>query len=486
MCTNIKPVRNPYTGKVIYAKCGECPSCQLDRAKRQLVRLVNTNMKDRFNLFFSLTYDNNHVPYVKLSDLDFGVEVPVYRQCDSKYVQPKGLSFPYLRHKFGEYQIDAFTLTSKADYRRLKLTKSLPNPVDMKLGEVVAVCCNQDFSKFIKRFCINFYRATGKKIQSADRSFGYYRVSEYGPTTFRPHFHVLFTFASDLRPYYEQIKAAIVKSWPMCNPDEFSNKEHGIQEAISPNDYISKYTCRPADMPKALQVAHIRARPSFSTFIGRDNVQFNGDHFLACIANKAMEYVSPKRLSSGLSVLTSLCLPRYVTRWFIPAIKSAYKFTDGEIEGLCRNPESCLPLLFSKGYTYDEYKSLVNNINIRKARICLSDDMFAQMVVEFRRITRSHVMASQFNDDQMLYPDLYYDNLFDSHDERRLPLMRQGYKNINETPNRMAIEQPKIDEYNANQKQRKIFSMFSSRRAIQNIRNQKWFNFKFDCLCPVS
>ena len=112
--------------------------------------------------------------------------------------------------------------------------------------------------------------------------------------------------------------------------------------------------------------------------------------------------------------------------------------------------------------------------------------MYAQMVVEFRRITRSHVMASQFNDDQMLYPDLYYDNLFDSNDERRLPLMRQGYNNINETPNRMAIEQPKIDEYNANQKQRKIFSMFSSRRAIQNIRHQKWFNYKFDCLCPVS
>ena len=478
MCTNIKPVRNPYTGKIIYAKCGECPSCQLDRAKRNLVRLVNTDTKNRFNLFFSLTYDNNHVPYVKLADLKHNVEIPIYRQCISRYIQPKGFTSPYLRHDFGEHHIDSFTLTSKADYRRLRFTSSLPNPVNMKLGEITAVCYNQDFTKFVKRFCINFYRATGKKIQSANRTFGYYRVSEYGPTTFRPHFHVLFTFSSEFRSYYEQIKATIVKSWPMCNPDEFSDPDHGIQEAISPNDYISKYTCRPSDMPKALQVAHIRPRASYSNFIGCDNVQFGSSHFLACIANKAMEYVAPKRLSNGCSVLFNFQLPRYVTRRYVPSIKSAYKFADWEVERVCRNPESCFPLLFSKGYTLDDCVSLCHNIALRRSRTGLSADMYAQMVVSYRRVCRSHTMAAQFNDDQMKYPDLYYDNLFDSYDERRLPLMRQGYKDINKTPNRLSIEQPKIDEYERNQKQRKVFSMFATRRSLQNINNQKWFNYR--------
>ena len=66
----------------------------------------------------------------------------------------------------------------------------------------------------------------------------------------------------------------------------------------------------------------------------------------------------------------------------------------------------------------------------------------------------------------------------DSYDERRLPLMRQGYKDINKTPNRLSIEQPKIDEYERNQKQRKVFSMFATRRSLQNINNQKWFNYR--------
>jgi hypothetical protein len=68
----------------------------------------------------------------------------------------------------------------------------------------------RDIQLFFKRLIQNIRRITNEKIH-------YYVVGEYGPTTFRPHFHILlFHNSKELR---QSIRQFVSKSWRFGDSD---------------------------------------------------------------------------------------------------------------------------------------------------------------------------------------------------------------------------------------------------------------------------
>ena len=86
MCLYQRYIKNPYTGKDVYVKCGHCNACLQEKAARRTSRIRNNVCSGQTALFVTLTYANMFVPYVRRSDLkSFEFSVPVYRDASIKY-----------------------------------------------------------------------------------------------------------------------------------------------------------------------------------------------------------------------------------------------------------------------------------------------------------------------------------------------------------------------------------------------------------------
>ena len=68
----LHPIRiyNKYLGKYIFVPCGKCESCRNIHAHGWISRLVQESQKHKYNVFFTLTYDEQCLPrFVKKDDL---------------------------------------------------------------------------------------------------------------------------------------------------------------------------------------------------------------------------------------------------------------------------------------------------------------------------------------------------------------------------------------------------------------------------------
>lgn len=82
MCLYKRYIKNPYTGKDVFVKCGHCNACLQEKAARRTSRIRNNVSSGQTALFVTLTYANMFVPYVRRSDLkSFEFTVPVYRDA---------------------------------------------------------------------------------------------------------------------------------------------------------------------------------------------------------------------------------------------------------------------------------------------------------------------------------------------------------------------------------------------------------------------
>ena len=122
-CESPQRVYNKYSNEFLYVGCRKCSSCLNKRSIQWIERIEKECKLHRYSVFFTLTYDNDHLPYYSLTfnDDKCKYELTSNRVCDSGKV---------LFERFNDVSV----------------------PVTHFDGKVIPYPCREDIKLFFKRF----------------------------------------------------------------------------------------------------------------------------------------------------------------------------------------------------------------------------------------------------------------------------------------------------------------------------------------------
>ena len=181
-CLNPRRIMNPYTREMMTVPCGHCKACALTKCNHLALWCNMESKCHKYCLFVTLTYANRFIPRLKVVDnLD--------RLCGRDCVDENGEILTTLDMSPDKY--DAFM-------KKLYLFGDVP------------YLRKTDLQKFLKRFRYYVSKTTKAKVR-------YFACGEYGPTTFRPHYHLLLWF--DDPRILQMAEQAILQSWPFGRCD---------------------------------------------------------------------------------------------------------------------------------------------------------------------------------------------------------------------------------------------------------------------------
>lgn len=232
-----KPVRivDKVHGGYMFVPCGHCNNCRANYRNKWMQRLDIECSNSASVLFFTLTYDNSHAPV-----LEFGDDMILHSNRSS------------------DDDIDC-TLMSTDDY--IRLLHSSPSLATSKFSfnpNKFTYVCKSDLQKFFKRLRrrLDYDRhSLLSDVPPASREFRYFVCSEYGPQTFRAHYHGLLFFSN------KQVASAVEQfylhdSWKLC---DISNAP--VSQVVSSAPlYVAKYVSCDSSCPDILKL------PQTSTF----------------------------------------------------------------------------------------------------------------------------------------------------------------------------------------------------------------------------
>ena len=283
-CTS--PVIVEHNGRKFAHACGKCECCLHKKATIWRIRLRQETKDNKFCLFFTLTFDNNYVPFFgRAENTDF------YTLDGEKGVQLKG--------------DDNLTYSPKRSVPAALCRDCVPAITNFDVCDTFAVVSRDAVQKFMKRFrwhlfhllvkhyklifqdkMFTFTRFLGydgsihfkewlddldtetyelyysvykyyltdyeKKKESCKQSVRYFICSEYTPTTFRPHYHGLLWF--DDEKAFSYAPRCIRKAWTLCDKANIDVQSVTGDAAA----YVSKYVTGNVNLPPVLQAKSTR------------------------------------------------------------------------------------------------------------------------------------------------------------------------------------------------------------------------------------
>lgn len=254
-CQNPRTVVNKYTHEPVVVPCGTCPSCILRRSGIQTNLLTSYSSQFRFVYFVTLTYADRFLPTLQveiiencsediadvscvpnISDLDprdnnrylFGFRsVPRTSSVRLKNsTVERTFKDPEVRFSYPMYPKDLLAILNKVKY-----------PISYRIPYL----CNRDLDLFLKRLR-SYYQ--NEKLR-------YYAVSEYGPTTYRAHWHLL--LFSNSERFSETILENVSKAWLYGRCDASLSRGFAAPYVAS---YVNSFVALPSfytEMPRILR-----------------------------------------------------------------------------------------------------------------------------------------------------------------------------------------------------------------------------------------
>lgn len=231
-CYHPRRIINKYTGEEIEVSCGVCKACLLNRARKMTLLCQAEESEHKYCMFVNLTYADEYLPKAYPVYEEFSDTYRYYSDCE----------------RLGEKGQLLFTdecskYRSGKSYLPVLLSK-------MKLGGYISYVSVRDCQNFIKRLRKNLSKYTNEKIR-------YYLVSEYGPKTFRAHYHAMFFYDEPVTQAY--FSMALCKSW------KFGRIDYSLSRGKCAS-YVAKYVNSNSFIPPILGNRSAKPFALHSTF----------------------------------------------------------------------------------------------------------------------------------------------------------------------------------------------------------------------------
>lgn len=198
-CLNPRKVYNPSLHGWMYCSCDKCTACLNQKATILSNRVRAEIEQHKYSVFFTLTYDNEHLPmYEVFEDSNNVIQYrPIERLVDDSSSDMLSTSCP-LNHYSNYEKIYTFD-------------ESTPVPTIENYENLYhfGVVSKKDVQNFLKR--LRWRISKIPNITKDESKIRYYLSSEYGPTTLRPHYHGIIFF--DSKKILDKIKSLIIMSW---------------------------------------------------------------------------------------------------------------------------------------------------------------------------------------------------------------------------------------------------------------------------------
>lgn len=191
-CLSPRLVRNKWTGEDMFVSCGKCSACLNAAASKQSSRVREEILSHKYSVMFTLTYDNEFVPRWEFFQDDN--DCPQIRPIGRVEQMYNSCPLNFFDDVKGKWNIDFDTF--------------LPAIQNENESNTFSVCCKKDIQNFLKRVR---FRINKLDISRNEKSIRYYIASEYGPQTYRPHYHGVLFFDNEI--VLREITSIIVQSW---------------------------------------------------------------------------------------------------------------------------------------------------------------------------------------------------------------------------------------------------------------------------------
>ena len=254
-CQHPRTVINKYTHEPVVVSCGHCPSCILRRSAIQTNLLTTYSAQFRYVYFVTLTYAPDFLPTLEVSvvetctcDIADVPCVPDINNLDAS--DPNTYLFGFCSVPRSA-SVRLKNSTVKRVFKDPEIRFSYPmKPKDLLsiLGKInhnvpnrIPYVCNRDLDLFLKRL----------RSYYPDEKLRYYAVSEYGPTSFRPHWHLL--LFSDSERFSQTVCENVSKAWSYGRCDASLSRGFAAPYVAS---YVNSFVALPdfyTQMPKVVR-----------------------------------------------------------------------------------------------------------------------------------------------------------------------------------------------------------------------------------------
>lgn len=254
-CQNPRTVVNKYTHEPVVVSCGSCPSCVLRRSGIQTNLLTSYSAQFRYVYFVTLTYAPCFLPTLEVSVVETCTDdiadvsvVPDINDLDAR--DPNTYLFGFRsvpRSSSVKLKNSTVERTFKDPDVRFsypmtpKELLSILNKVKHNIPNRIPYVCNRDLDLFLKRL----------RSYYPDEKLRYYAVSEYGPTSYRPHWHLL--LFSNSERFSETVLENVSKAWSYGRCDASLSRGFAAPYVAS---YVNSFVSLPefyTQMPKVVR-----------------------------------------------------------------------------------------------------------------------------------------------------------------------------------------------------------------------------------------
>nr|QPB07450.1 MAG: replication initiator protein [Microvirus sp.] len=254
-CQNPRTVVNKYTHEPVVVSCGSCPSCILRRSGIQTNLLTSYSAQFRYVYFVTLTYAPCFLPTLEVSVVetctDDIADVSVVPDiCDLDARDPNTYLFGF-RSVPRSASVKLKNSTVERTFKDPDVKFSYPmtpkellsilDKVKHNVPNRIPYVCNRDLDLFLKRL----------RSYYPDEKLRYYAVSEYGPTSFRPHWHLL--LFSNSERFSQTVLENVSKAWSYGRCDASLSRGFAAPYVAS---YVNSFVSLPdfyTQMPKVVR-----------------------------------------------------------------------------------------------------------------------------------------------------------------------------------------------------------------------------------------
>lgn len=254
-CQNPRTVVNKYTHEPVVVSCGSCPSCVLRRSGIQTNLLTSYSAQFRYVYFVTLTYAPRFLPTLEVSVIETCTDdvadvpcVPDINNLDAS--DPNTYLFGFRSvPRSASVRLKTSTVERVFKDPEVKFTYPMkPKELLSILGKIkhnvpnrIPYVCNRDLDLFLKRL----------RSYYLDEKLRYYAVSEYGPTSFRPHWHLL--LFSNSERFSQTVLENVSKAWSYGRCDASLSRGFAAPYVAS---YVNSFVALPhfyTQMPKVVR-----------------------------------------------------------------------------------------------------------------------------------------------------------------------------------------------------------------------------------------